>query len=123
MPFFVNPHGANITGCEAKDIELLLRLIPVAYTLNPSKARPMVRVGMAHYLEHTSLLGSFSDFDVLRKLTPIPSQPTNPDGQESLLPDGIEEWKKEAAKEFLKDYKLNSYRELVSGIELGPEDF
>jgi len=124
MPFFVNPHGANVTGCQPSDIELMLRLIPAAYPLNPSKARPMVRVGMAHYLEHKSLLGSFPDFDVLRKLTPVPSQPKNPDEQERLWPGGVEnEWTKDTAKEFLKDYKLNSYRELASELELGPEDF
>jgi len=77
---------------------------------------------MAHYLEHTSLLGSFSDFDVLRKLTPIASQSRNPDAQESLLPGGVEKEWKHAAKEFLNDYKLNSYRELVSGFKFGPED-
>ena len=106
------------------NIELLLQLIPVAYPLNPSKARPMVRVGMAHYIEHTSLLGSFPDFDVLRMLTPVASYPENPDALERLRPSGTTktEWNKEAAKEFLKDYKFARYRELVSGLELGPDD-
>src|SRR5664280_2344629 len=49
--------------------------------------------GMAHYLEHTSLLGSFSDFDLLRKLTPTPVEPKTPDAQESLAPAGKDgEW-------------------------------
>jgi CRISPR-associated protein Csd2 len=123
MPFFVNPHSANLTDCRVEDIELLLQLIPAAYPLNPSKVRPMVRVGMAHYIEHTSLLGSFPDFDVLRKLTPVASYPENPDAQERLVPKGTKtEWNKEAAKEFLKDYKFARYRELVSGLELGPND-
>ena len=123
MPFFVNPHTANLTDCRVEDIELMLQLIPVAYPLNPSKARPMVRVGVAHYLEHTSLLGSFSDFDMLRKLTPVAAKPEKPDAQERLVPSGTKgEWTKETAKEFFKGYKFAYYRELVSDLKLSPDD-
>lgn len=70
MPFFVNPNTAGKTGCTAKDIELLLRVIPVGYDLNKSLVRPDVRMRHAWYVEHKHVLGSCSDFALIKALTP-----------------------------------------------------
>ncbi|OGV85170.1 MAG: hypothetical protein A2340_05280 [Lentisphaerae bacterium RIFOXYB12_FULL_60_10] len=70
MPFFVNPNAADKSGCTATDVELMLRLIPAAYPLNPSTVRTMVAVRVAHYIEHKKVLGSFAELEILRKLTP-----------------------------------------------------
>lgn len=70
MPFFVNPNTAGKTGCTAKDIELLLRVIPVGYDLNKSLVRTDVRVRHAWYVEHRHVLGSCSDFALIEALTP-----------------------------------------------------
>lgn len=133
MPFFVNPAGAVVrdAGGEAKivcwkrDVELLLRLIPQAYPLNPSAIRPIVRVVLAHYLEHSGLLGSFPDLEVLRKLTPTAKQAKEPDAPELMYPAGFEAWGDTDAKAFLRTHLVNNgtprfarYRELVSGTEI-----
>jgi CRISPR-associated protein Csd2 len=70
MPFFVNPNASGKTGCVAKDIELLLRLIPLAYDLNKSLVRPDVRMRHVWYVEHRHVLGSCSDFALIESLTP-----------------------------------------------------
>ena len=70
MPFFVNPNAAHKTGCAASDIQLLLRLIPYAYELNRANNRTEVYIRHAWYAEHTHPLGSCSDFEVFRSLTP-----------------------------------------------------
>lgn len=70
MPFFVNPNTAGKTGCTAKDIELLLRVIPAGYDLNKSLVRPDVRMRHAWYVEHKHVLGSCSDFALIEALTP-----------------------------------------------------
>jgi Cas7 group CRISPR-associated protein Csh2 len=80
MPFFVNPTAATKSGCTRQDIDLMLRLIPLAYPHSPSYARPSVEVRHAWYIEHRSPLGSCSDFALLRALTPTkktdPSRPS-----------------------------------------------
>jgi Cas7 group CRISPR-associated protein Csh2 len=70
MPFFVNPHYADKSGCTADDIELLKRLIPYAYDLNRSAIRPDVRLRHAWYIEHTNSLGSCPDYLLFEALTP-----------------------------------------------------
>jgi CRISPR-associated protein Csd2 len=136
MPFFVNPAGAIVrdpegnakTVCWKRDVELLLQLIPQAYPLNPSSIRPMVRVVLAHYLEHSNLLGSFPDLEVLRKLAPLAKQPREPDAAEPPYPPGFEAWTRADANGFLQAHVMNNgsprfacYRELVSGLEIRPD--
>jgi CRISPR-associated protein Csd2 len=136
MPFFVNPAGAVVRDadgqakvvCWKRDVELLLRLIPQAYPLNPSSIRPIVRVVLAHYLEHDNLLGSFPDLEVLRKLTPAAKQAKDPDVAELPYPPSYEAWADSDAKSFLRTHLMSNgsprfarYRELVSGIEITPD--
>ncbi|MCW5941064.1 MAG: type I CRISPR-associated protein Cas7 [Fimbriimonadaceae bacterium] len=70
MPFFVNPAVAHRTHCTLQDIELMLALLPCAYSATASKARPFVEVRHAFVVEHKSVLGSCSDFDIVRHFTP-----------------------------------------------------
>lgn len=70
MPFFVNPSAAHKSGCTAKDIELLLALIPHAYAHSRSYVRPNVEILRAWHIEHKSALGSCSDFKLIDALTP-----------------------------------------------------
>jgi len=71
MPFFVNPNGAQKTGCTLCDIELLAMLIPQAYRSNPSVARHGgVEIRHAWWIEHNSPLGDCSDFALIDALTP-----------------------------------------------------
>jgi CRISPR-associated protein Csd2 len=80
MPFFINPTAATKTGCERKDIELLLRLIRYAYPHTASHIRPLVEVRHAWYAEHQDSLGSFSEFRFIEGMTPQrkdnPNQPS-----------------------------------------------
>lgn len=70
MPFFVNPSAAHKSGCTAKDIDLLLALIPHAYAHTRSYVRPNVEILNAWYMEHKSPIGSCSDFKLIDALTP-----------------------------------------------------
>lgn len=72
MPFFVNPTAAIKSGCTSKDIALLLRLINPAYANTRSVARShgVIEILHAWYAEHNSVLGSFSEFEFVEKLTP-----------------------------------------------------
>lgn len=70
MPFFVNPNVAHKSGCTKRDIDLLLKLIPLAYPHTRSYVRPMVEIRHAWYVEHKSPLGSCSDFALIDALTP-----------------------------------------------------
>ncbi|MDZ4722648.1 MAG: type I CRISPR-associated protein Cas7 [candidate division Zixibacteria bacterium] len=70
MPFFVNPSAASRSGCKQVDVDLMLKLIPYAYSHNLSTARPFVGIRHAWYMEHKSPLGSCSDFSLIEKLTP-----------------------------------------------------
>ena len=79
MPFFVNPSAAHKTGCSKQDIDLLLALIPYAYTHTRSYVRPNVEILHAWYIEHKSPLGSCSDFKLIEALTPRKlSEPDKP---------------------------------------------
>ena len=70
MPFFVNPSVAHKSGCTTKDIELMLKLIPYAYSHTRSYIRPQVEIRHAWYAEHKSPLGSFSDQEFIAAMTP-----------------------------------------------------
>jgi CRISPR/Cas system type I-B associated protein Csh2 (Cas7 group RAMP superfamily) len=70
MPFFVNPCLAAKTGCGLNDLKLMQFLIPHAYSLNPSVARPHVEIRNAWYAEHKSPLGSCPDSLIIDALTP-----------------------------------------------------
>jgi Cas7 group CRISPR-associated protein Csh2 len=70
MPFFINPTAARKSGCTQRDIDVLLRVIPYAYTHTASYVRPFVGIRHAWYIEHRSPLGSCSDFALIAALTP-----------------------------------------------------
>jgi len=70
MPFFINPTAASKSGCTARDLDLMLRLIPYAYTHTASFVRPDVRLRHAWYIEHKSRLGSCPDSRLIDALTP-----------------------------------------------------
>jgi Cas7 group CRISPR-associated protein Csh2 len=70
MPFFVNPSAAPRSGCTAMDLNLMLRLIPYAYTHTASFVRPDVRLRHAWYVEHKTRLGSCPDSKLIDALTP-----------------------------------------------------
>ena len=70
MPFFVNASAARKTQCTARDIEVLLHLIPLAYSQTSSYVRTSVEIRHAWYVEHKSPLGSASDLELLAALTP-----------------------------------------------------
>jgi CRISPR-associated protein Csd2 len=77
MPFFVNPSAAVKSDCTRTDLDLMLRLIPLAYPHSRSYPRTQVEIRHAWYIEHRNALGSCSDFALLKALTP--SKKTNPD--------------------------------------------
>lgn len=70
MPFFVNPSAASKSGCTRTDLDLMLRLIPYAYSHTASFVRPDVRLRHAWYIEHKSRLGSCPDSMLIDALTP-----------------------------------------------------
>ncbi|MFA5272022.1 MAG: type I CRISPR-associated protein Cas7 [Candidatus Omnitrophota bacterium] len=70
VPFFINPTAAKKTDCTQEDINVMLRLIPQAYPHTASYIRPYVGIRHAWYMEHTSALGSCSDFALIDALTP-----------------------------------------------------
>jgi len=70
MPFFVNPTAANKSGCQLRDIAVMLRIIPYAYPHTRSAIRPFVEVRHAWYGEHADRLGSFSEFHFIDAMTP-----------------------------------------------------
>ena len=80
MPFFVNPSAAFKSGCTRTDLDLMLRLIPYAYTHTASFVRPDVRIRHAWYIEHKTKLGSCPDSKLIDALTPVrkgdPSAPS-----------------------------------------------
>jgi len=67
MPFFVNPTAAVKSGCDKRDIELMLKLIPYVYSHTASFVRPDVRIRHAWYIEHKSSLGSCPDSAICRR--------------------------------------------------------
>ncbi len=81
MPFFINPSMAHKSGCTQQDINLLFKVIPYAYAHTRSHARPLVDLRHAWVVEHKSVLGSCSDFEIIEALTPSkdgdPNSPSN----------------------------------------------
>lgn len=77
MPFFINPSAAHKTGCTKADIDLMLSIIPYAYSHTRSYVRPNVEILHAWYVEHKSALGSCADFKIIEALTP--KKKINPD--------------------------------------------
>jgi len=74
MPFFINPSVAQKSGCTQRDVELMLELIPYAYSHTASYVRPQVEIRHAWYARHQSALGSFSDQAFIEALTPKKKQ-------------------------------------------------
>ena len=70
MPFFVNASAARKTECMPQDIEVLQRLIPLAYSQTASYIRTSVEIRHAWYIEHKSQLGSASDLELIAAMTP-----------------------------------------------------
>jgi hypothetical protein len=85
-----------------------VKWIPAAYPLTASKARPSVSVRFAHYFEHVDALGSFPDLRVLEAMKQKAEAKT---------------WSECDAKGFLRENapKFARYRELVSGLEITPD--
>ena len=71
MPFFINPALAHKSGCEPRDIDVLLNLIPYAYSQTASCMRPDMRIRRAWYIRHKSALGSCPDYLILDSLRPV----------------------------------------------------
>jgi CRISPR-associated protein Csd2 len=94
MPFLVNATAARKTNCTVDDVELLLKVIPFAYSHTASYIRTAVEIRHAWYVEHKSALGSASDFDLITSLTPRkkgdPDQPSQSWG-DYVVPDGLPE--------------------------------
>lgn len=78
MPFFVNPTAAVKSGCSLRDIDLMLKLIPYAYTHSASYIRPFVEIRHCWYIKHNSPLGSYSDFAIIEALMPKRKAGQNP---------------------------------------------
>ncbi|WP_147820337.1 type I CRISPR-associated protein Cas7 [Salidesulfovibrio onnuriiensis] len=88
MPFFLNPTVAGRTLCTDEDIQLLLDVIPYAYSHTASYIRPHVNIRHAWVAEHKNPLGSCPDWKILEALTP---KRTNP--KDANLPaESIEEY-------------------------------
>lgn len=102
MPFFVNPSAAQKSGCTQEDINLMLKLIPYAYSHTASYVRPQVEVRHAWYACHKSALGSFSDQEFIEALTP--KKTSNPDKPSESWSDY------EAPKDLLEKLKAKSDR-------------
>lgn len=121
MPFFVNPSTGRKSGCVKEDIELMLRLIPLAYPHTASAIRPDVNVRVAHYIEHKPHktkdgkemhLGSFQDCAMIDALMPTPRVPPD-DSVKDLLTRNYIVPKWEDLDEKLRSCAAN-HRELVS---------
>lgn len=112
MPFFVNPTAAVKSGCTQRDIELMLRLIPYAYSHTASYIRPAVEIRYGWYIEHKSALGSCSDFALIAALTPtkeILGEPsTKWDEYSKVTAESLGELRNKVAtvKDLMKDYVL-----------------
>ena len=112
MPFFVNPTAAYKTGCTKEDIELLLNVIPYAYSNNQSYIRPQVEIRHAWYIEHKSPIGSCSDFDLIAALTP--KKNNEPEKSSTSRADYTIPTEKDVPEELLK--KVLSIKDLMKEI-------
>lgn len=94
IPFFVNPTPASKTGCEKKDVDIALELIPYVYSHNPALIRNQVKVLHAWYVEHNNQRGTFNDFDLIDALMPKKEKDKNkPSAERSeyYIPNPIED--------------------------------
>lgn len=73
MPYFVNPTAALKSGCTSRDIELMSKLIPYAYTHTASYVRPSMTIRHAWHIEHKNALGSCPDHLLIEALSPTRS--------------------------------------------------
>lgn len=89
MPYFINPTAAKKSGCEERDIKLMTKLIPYAYTNTASYIRPTVNIRHAWHIEHKSPLGSCSDFALIEALTPKRTNEADKDTPSKSWPDYI----------------------------------
>jgi CRISPR/Cas system type I-B associated protein Csh2 (Cas7 group RAMP superfamily) len=114
IPFFVNPTQASKTGCEKKDVDVALELIPYVYSHNRSLVRTQVEVLHAWYIEHEDQKGSFNDFDLIDALMPTKNEAKDKPSaarSEYDIPNPNEEKYKETFKKF--DGKVVSFRDLT----------
>ena len=79
MPFFINPTAATKSGCTKKDIDVMLWLIPWAYSHTRSYMRPFVEIRHAWYMGHKSSLGTCSDFALIDAMSPTRKEDFNPE--------------------------------------------
>ncbi len=70
MPFFINATAAGKTQCSKTDIDILLKMIPYAYSQTASYIRSQVNIRHAFYVEHNSSIGRYNDFEIIEELTP-----------------------------------------------------
>ena len=70
MPFFINPSTAHRSGCTQRDIDLMLHLLPFAYSNYLAMNRAGVSPVHIHVVTHANALGSVNDFKVIDALTP-----------------------------------------------------
>jgi CRISPR-associated protein Csd2 len=69
VPFTYSPHNGRKTSVTAKDLELMLQLLPHIGLLS-SRTRPQVNVRHAYYAQHASAFGSMAPYSILAALTP-----------------------------------------------------
>jgi Cas7 group CRISPR-associated protein Csh2 len=69
VPFTYSPHNGRKTGVTAKDLELMMQLLPHIGLLS-SRTRPQVNVRHAYYAQHASAFGSVAPYSILESLTP-----------------------------------------------------
>lgn len=105
MPFLINPSAADKCGCQLRDLELLCRLIPYAYSHTASRIRPFVEIRHAWVFEHANALGSASDFAILDMLTPTKDDDSIPSSSWGEYQYNGEEKKKEIESKFKGKFK------------------
>ena len=75
MPYFVNPTAARKSGCTDTDIQLMMRLIPCAYSHTASYVRPFMTIRKAWHVQHKNALGSCPDHALIDALIPRRKNP------------------------------------------------
>ena len=114
LPFFVNPSVAYKSGCTEQDIELLTKVIPFAYTNTSSYIRSQVDILHAWYIEHKSPLGSCSDFELIKDLTPYKLKEEDSEKPSSSMKDYYIPTEKDVREELKK--KVKPIRDLMKEI-------
>lgn len=114
MPFFVNPTFAHKTGCTKLDIDLLTKIIPYSYSNTASYIRSQVRILHAWYIEHLSPIGSCSDFDLIRDLTPYKLKEEDSEKPSTSIKEYYLPTEKDVHEDLKK--KVKSIRDLMKEI-------